>query len=403
MTMTRISSSRDAGAAAPISAEALARVLAPFGQSSTLPGDAYIASALFAWEQEHFFDAGWMCLGRVEEISAAGDQRAVRLGRQSILLTRDASGALRGFFNVCRHRGHELLACGACANAGAVRCPYHGWAYELNGKLKAAVRFGDVPGAHLEDISLVPVRVETWYGWIFANISGQAPSLESWMGSLGRRLSAHQPERLRIAARHSYEVAANWKIITENYHECYHCPQIHPQLCRVSPPDSGDNQPRDGAWVGGAMDLATNAETMALDGKSRGTFFDGLDARQRRQVYYYGLFPSMLISLHPDYILTHRIEPLAAGRTAVECNWLFPAELVAQKDFSPNYAVEFWDMTNKQDWGACESVQRGAASPGHRQGPLSARAGVVYNFLRQVARAYRDGHFELAPADTAAA
>jgi Rieske 2Fe-2S family protein len=112
-------------------------------------------------------------------------------------------------------------------------------------------------------------------------------------------------------------------------------------------------------------------------------------------VYYYGLFPNLLISPHPDYVLTHRLEPLAPDRTRVECNWLFPQEMIAREGFSPSYAVEFWDVTNRQDWRACESVQRGASSAGYRQGPLSEREEMVYRFVSHVARSYLTGRYEL--------
>jgi Rieske 2Fe-2S family protein len=380
--------------AAPIPADALARVVAPFGSSRTLPGQAYSAPEVFSWEQEHLFEGSWVCLCREEEMARPGDYRAARLGRLGVLLTRDDAGALHAFFNVCRHRGHELLDAGCSANARAIRCPYHAWVYELDGALKVATRFGDVPGLDLAEHALVPVRVEAWQGWVFANVSGDAPPLEKWLGDLKGLVAPHAPGKLRVAARHSYEIAANWKIISENYHECYHCPQIHPQLCRVSHPDSGRNFSLPGAWAGGSMELADGADTMALDGKSLGVPLAGLSSESRREVYYYGLLPNLLISLHPDYVLTHRLEPRAADRTFIECQWLFPAEALERKDFSPDYAVEFWDVTNKQDWHACESVQRGVSSLGFRQGPISAREGAVYRFLTQIARGYLTGRVD---------
>ena len=380
----------NASPTAPIPEDALRRVVAPFGSSRTLPGEAYSSAEVFAWEQKQLFEAGWVCLCREEEVCRSGDHRAARLGRQGILLTRDDGGALHAFFNVCRHRGHELLEPGCSANARAIRCPYHAWVYELDGSLKTATRFGDLavdPAEH----ELVPVRVASWQGWIFANVSGDAPPLEQWLGDLSVLVAAHAPARLQIAARHSYEISSNWKIITENYHECYHCPQIHPQLCRVSPPDSGRNLSLRGAWTGGSMELVAEADTMALDGKSHSVPLPGLPSESLREVYYYGLLPNLLVSLHPDYVLTHRLEPRAADRTFIECQWLFPPEALDRKNFSPDYAVEFWDVTNQQDWKACESVQRGVSSLGYRPGPLSARESAVYRFLTQVAGAYLTG------------
>ena len=139
------------------------------------------------------------------------------------------------------------------------------------------------------------------------------------------------------------------------------------------------------------MELMDHAETMSLSGESRGVPLRGLDDRQRREVIYAQLFPNMLVSAHPDYVMTHRLEPLAPGRTRVTCQWLFPPEAFAVEGFDPSYAVEFWDLTNRQDWQACESVQRGVASRGYRQGPLAIEEDNVHQFQTMVAGGYLQG------------
>ena len=174
---------------------------------------------------------------------------------------------------------------------------------------------------------------------------------------------------------------ANWKVIVENYHECYHCPHIHPELCAVSPPASGDNYDLPGAWVGGAMDLRDGAETMSLDGRSRGAFLPDVD---RRRVLYLALFPDLLLSLHPDYVMTHRLRPAGPDTTRVECSWLVPDEAG-----DAGHAEEFWDRTNRQDWAACESVQRGLASPHFRPGPFAPNEDAVHRWVTMVGRAYQ--------------
>jgi Rieske 2Fe-2S family protein len=198
-------------------------------------------------------------------------------------------------------------------------------------------------------------------------------------------VAAYRPERLVVKAGHRYQVAANWKLIVENYHECYHCPSIHPELCVVTPPNSGENW-RDpvadaGAWAGGSMRLRDHAQTMSLDGVSHGVALSDVDPRS---VNYLGLFPNLLMSLHPDYVLTHRLTPVAPESTVVECEWLFDDSVT-----DPSYAVEFWDVTNRQDWAACESVQRGVRSPHYRPGPLAPNENAVYDWVQMVARAYR--------------
>jgi Rieske 2Fe-2S family protein len=127
---------------------------------------------------------------------------------------------------------------------------------------------------------------------------------------------------------------------------------------------------------------------MSLDGRSGGSVLPGLDERRRRQVLYLNLFPNLLLSLHPDYVMTHRIEPLTPTTSAVECQWLFPPDALEQPGFDPSYAVDFWDLTNRQDWAAVESVQRGMASPRFVPGLLSTDEDAVYHFVTMVAGAY---------------
>jgi Rieske 2Fe-2S family protein len=136
------------------------------------------------------------------------------------------------------------------------------------------------------------------------------------------------------------------------------------------------------------MDLRDGARTMSLDGSTPVPVLPGLGRDLAQQVLYIDLFPGLLLSLHPDYVLTHRLEPLAAGRTSVECQWLFAPEAVARADFDPGYAVDFWDVTNAQDWTACESVQRGVASRGYRPGLLSTQEASLHRFLELVATGY---------------
>jgi Rieske 2Fe-2S family protein len=382
-------------AAAPLDRAALERVLLPFGGSRLLPQEAYTSEEVLAWERRHLFEGSWVCAGTAEKLEKPGDQRAVQVGKDGILLVRGEDGKIRGFYNACRHRAHELLPPGGCRNARSIRCPYHGWTYGLDGGLRHG---SDQAGFDAAAEGLVPAPVESWGAWIFVNASGDAPPLAEWIGSLDDIARNYETERLRVAASHRYEIPANWKLVVENYDECYHCPQIHPQLCRVSPPESGSNIERRGAFVGGNMDLVSTAVTMSMDGHSDGVPLRKLTPAQLREVNYFGLFPNALLSFHPDYVLTHRLEPLGPARTRIECEWLFPPEALEKPGFDPGYAVEFWDVTNKQDWSAVESVQRGIESRGYRPGTLTSQEDAVYQFVVRVARAYLEGRFEPAPA-----
>jgi Rieske 2Fe-2S family protein len=379
---------------APIDPALLERSTAPFPDARTLPAEAYLSPEVFAWENAHFFEGAWMCVGRSTDLLESGDQRAVRIGSEAILLVRGKDGTLRGFFDTCRHRGHELLPHGEePIRRGFIRCPYHSWTYGLDGMFRTAPGFADQPAFDPADPEhgLVAVRVEEWGGWEFANCSGDAPGLGEQVGNLHRELEPYEPERLVVEAAMDYEVAADWKVISENYHECYHCENIHPELCRVTPVDSGVQFVPTGLVVGGSMDLMDGAKTMSLTGESLGVPFRRLDERRRREVYYFQLLPNLFISPHPDYVLTHILEPVGPGRTRVRCEWLFPPEARERDAFDPSYAVEFWDITNRQDWRACEGVQRGASGRGYRQAPLSGAEIGVYQFMAVVAQSYLAG------------
>jgi Rieske 2Fe-2S family protein len=369
---------------APIDSEALAAALRPFGESVVLPAAAYTHPAVLAWEKRHLFAGSWTPIGRTAEVATRGNQAAFMVGDVGVLVTCVDDGP-RAFANVCRHRAHELLPVGESTERRVVLCPYHGWAYGLDGALRTAPGMGDAfrPGDH----HLVELPVVDWHGWLLVNASGGARPFAEHIGALAGLIAPYRAERLVVKARHSYEVAANWKIIVENYHECYHCPMIHPELCAVTPPNSGDNWHEAGAWAGGSMRLREHAETMSMDGRSHGVPLEGVD---RGTVRYLGLLPNLLISAHPDYVLTHRLEPIAPGLTFVECEWLFPDEVA-----DPSYAVEFWDTTNRQDWAACESVHRGVSSLHFRPGPLAPNESALYDWLTMIARAYLDPAAEL--------
>jgi Rieske 2Fe-2S family protein len=373
---------------APLDRTALAQSLRPFGDSRMLPPGAYVDPAVFGWEQRNFFGAGWVCAGRSDQLPEPGDQRAESIGTGSVLLTRDDDGRLRAFANTCRHRGHELLPCGASTRQQVIICPYHSWTYTLDGGLRTAAGFKNRAGFDGAEWGLTELPATEWHGLVFVDSSGHAAPLSESLGALGDLLAPYEMERLVVAGQHDYDARANWKILSENYHECYHCPTIHPELCKVSPPKSGENYAAKGTWVGGWMDLRDGMATMSLDGRSHGVALRGLDETGLRTVIYLHIFPNVLVSLHPDYVMVHRLMPLAADRTRIECTWSFAPESLRQPGFDPGYAMEFWDITNRQDWTACESVQRGLASPHAAAGPLSPDEDAVYQFVTMVARGY---------------
>ncbi len=371
------------------------------GTGTMLPAAAYNDESVLAWERRVVFAAGWVCVGRSDDVGEARVRQAVRVGDDAVLLVRGDDDVLRGFYNTCRHRGHELLPCGSKAKGRFVACPYHNWTYDLQGQLHK------VPPAHRAAVDsghlgLVPAGVAEWQGFVFVNADATAPPVDEYLHGLAELLAPYELDRLVVAASHEYDLAANWKLAVENYHECYHCTSIHPELCRVSSPESGTSFAAGGGlWIGGSMELVDGVETMALDGRSRGVPMRGLSGSALRDVLYIQVVPGLLLSVHPDYVMTHVLDPVTAGVTRVLCQWLFPPEAVRGTDFDPSYAVDFWDITNRQDWAACEAVQRGVSSRGFRPGPLSPwHESVVFQSIAVVARAYLDGRLPATAAVT---
>ena len=366
-----------------------------------MPAEAYTSPEVLDWERRHLFAGSWSCLGRVADLFPAGDtpvrQRAVRVGGVPSVVVRDGD-TVRMYANTCRHRGHELLPDGGTSDRRKLVCPYHAWTYDLGGRLVSAHGFRDDERFDFEAHGLVELPVQVWQGWVFGHAlhplgSPEVPSFEEHVGALDAVLAPYAPGTLVVGGRHTYEVAANWKVISENYHECYHCPLIHPELCQVSPPTSGDNYDLPGAWVGGSMDLRDGMRTMSLTGELAATLLPGAPPTT---VEYLHLLPNLLVSAHPDYVMTHRMVPLAPDRTWVECSWLLlPGADGSVPDAAG--AVEFWDLTNKQDWAACESVQRGLASPHFAPGPFAPAEDAVAQLVSMIGRAYRTGRLEPTP------
>ena len=373
---------------APLDPAEVELALQPFGSSRMLPREAYLDAAVLEWERENFF-GGWVCVGRSDDV-ASGGLVAQSLGEYGVLLARDRDGVLHAFENACRHRGHELLPCGGSAqSAKAIVCPYHAWTYRFDGSLLGAPGFKDVVDFDKSTLGLKTLDVHEWHGWIFVDRTGRGPAFEEHIGELEAIVAPYDAATLVTPVSHEYDVAANWKVVIENYQECYHCSNIHPELCQVSPPDSGENIERAGDWVGGWMDLRNGVETMSLDGRSGGVAMARLDEHEKRTVMYVAVLPNLLISLHPDYVMTHLLTPLSPDRTRIRCSWAFPAEVAGAEGFDPSYATDFWDLTNRQDWAACESVQRGMKAPGYEAGLLAPDEDGVYQFVSRIAKAYQ--------------
>jgi Rieske 2Fe-2S family protein len=264
----------------------------------SLPQASYVAEAEFARERDAVLFADWFCVGRSECLAGAGDYLTADVAGESIVVTRGADGMLAGWYNLCRHRGSRLVPPGAgqpsadpartgCF-AGAVRCPYHAWTYGLDGELRAAPFLPSLR-RYRAGLGLHPLDVAGWGGFLFARLDPAPPRQPGPAGGLVAdlhrqldgapgRLARYPLAELRTGARLRYDVAANWKVILENYNECYHCGPVHPELCELVPAFRRGGGDLD--WDAGIPHRA-GASTFTVTGTTRRAPFPGLSEAER--------------------------------------------------------------------------------------------------------------------------
>jgi Rieske 2Fe-2S family protein len=343
----------------------------------TLPARYYTDPDVFCQELESFYFGSWICAGRTAAIPNSGDYFLREIGGESVVVVRDAAGGLRAHYNVCRHRGTRMCTVPE-GNLERIQCPYHGWTYALDGRLLGAPHM-DADFSR-EDFPLHTVQTAEWDGHLFLHM-GKAPEpLSRQLGDLPEKFAPWRMQELRLHRRIVYEVKANWKLIVLNYNECLHCPFVHPALNRLTDYAGADNEAPSPSYIGGAMGFRGGAETMSLDGKRRRDYLPGLNEEDRRKVYYYAIYPNLLLSLHPDYMMVHTLWPLAADRTEIICEWHFHPSEAAKDGFVADDAIEFWDTANREDWRISELSQAGIQSRVYAPGPYSEREQLLRAF-----------------------
>jgi len=342
-------------------------------QATTLPQRYYVDPEWFHREMEAIHCDMWLCAGRAGQIPNPGDYFLRRFANASVIIVRDERGGVRAFHNVCRHRGTLLCTADEGNFSGRIQCPYHAWTYRLDGTLASAPHMDKVGGFREADYPLNSVATEIWDGHIFINLSARpAPFAEHLAGLDGKFAPWHMAE-LQMVERRVYHLRANWKLIIQNYSECLHCPIVHPLLNKQSHYMSGDNEPPQPTYLGGRMELREGVNSLTMDGTTSRCSLPGLSDEDRRRVYYYCLLPNFFLNLHPDYMLTFTMWPRAADQTEIVCEWHFHPNEIRKAGFNAQDAIEFWDLTNRQDWELCERAQQGIGSQGYRPGPYSNR------------------------------
>ena len=339
---------------------------------AALPRELYVDPEAWAHEREQVLLREWTCVGRLADLGLHEPERiaVVEVLGESVLMSTDADGALHASYNVCRHRGSQLfptepgsppLLCGA----KSIRCPYHSWTYALDGSLLRAphTEEGDVEPTVF---GLHPLGAKVWGGFVFVHPtpSASAPLTES-VGRATTTLAHYDLGSLVTGLTMRYDVAANWKVLAENYNECYHCGPVHPELVRLVPAFGGGGT--DLAWEDG-IPHREGAWTFTMSGTTSRAPLPGLSEAEKVRHKGELVYPNLMLSCSADHVAAFVLRPVAVDRTRIDCSLLFARDAVAAADFDPSDAGDFWDLVNKQDWAICESVQRGMSSRAYTHG-----------------------------------
>jgi Rieske 2Fe-2S family protein len=350
---------------------------APATLLATLAGEFYTSDTVFAAEQAQIFENSWICAVRTGDLDEPGQFKKVQIGRESVLVVRARDGLLRAFLNVCRHRGAQLCTEPEGQVRRTLRCPYHGWTYALDGKLVAAPNIAaltDNTGAAIDryEYGLVPVALTEWLGYAWVCLADAPPSFEQTVVDevtlrLGdaAAIDRYGVEGLQLGHRIVYDVAANWKLIVENFMECYHCSSIHPELVDVLPEFARGMAAQ--SYVGHGAEFGSGVTGFTVDGSAGFGTLSGLAEEQDRRYFAITVRPSVFVNLVPDHIIFHRMYPVAAHRTVVECDWLYAPDIVAA-GHDVTRSVELFHRVNQQDFEACERTQPAMSSRAYRHG-----------------------------------
>jgi Rieske 2Fe-2S family protein len=345
-----------------------------------LPASWYYDPGHHARELDALWYRRWIAVCREEELGKPGAWRAVRIGTQSLFAVKDQKGEIKAFHNVCRHRGSVLCT----ADQGSferqrIVCPYHSWTYDLAGHLVATPRRLQTPDFDEKKFSLFPVGVANWGGFVFVNISGKS----KFKNDMFRNYNLQD---LRIGKRIVVDVQANWKLIAENFSECFHCPPVHPELCRIV-----TAYREAGAWglakeFDSKPQYKAGARTLTMDGSSRLPAFKNLNEKERKALYIPAMLPpNLFLNVQPDYVNAHMVYPTGPQSVRIIYDWLFePAHMPEGADL--DHYTALWEVTNAQDARNCEWQQQGIQSREFKHGHYVPQEFDCHRFAQWVRR-----------------
>jgi len=360
-------------------AEQIAAAQKPLLEASALPGWCYTSETFFQAELTEIHRRTWCFVGRVEEL-APGDWRAIETVGGPALLVRDGAGTLRAFANICRHRG-SILCEGHGHNASALVCPYHAWSYGLDGRLIGAPDMQRTLDFDRAAHGLLPIRLETWGGFVFLNYDDTAPSLLDHLGTLPAVLAGHRPEDMVCTWRYDVDCRCNWKLLVENALEAYHTAIVHARTVgpqREALPETSAN------WLN--LQVLSDTSIAVLGAKPPFPPIPTLSAEARQGTYFTMILPGVQFACAQDCIWWLAMRPVAADRTALSIGGCFPRGTVALPDFAEQAARYYdrWQRVADEDVGMLEKQQTALASLLYRPGRLSWRDALVHEVHRWV-------------------
>ena len=325
-------------------------------RSGSIHSDCYLDARYLKVEQEQVFHRSWQFLCHEEKLREPGNYVAADVQGQSIFVARDQDGELRGFYNVCRHRGHELLS--GQGKINTITCPYHAWVYNLDGSLRRARRSELIENFCESDIHLMPIQVETFCHLIFVNLDAGATSLGQQSGDLRKEILSYAPDLgdLTFAHRLTYQLKANWKVVLDNFLECYHCPVAHKDFVTLVEMDTYEVRTH-----------GIYSSHMAKAGRSGNEAYAVEGASVTDHAVWY-LWPNTALLRYPGRgnFMVWRFIPVSADETYEEFDFFFES---AQPTDTEKEAIDFIDtVLQPEDIGLVESVQRGMRTPAFSQG-----------------------------------
>ena len=331
----------------------------------SLEREFYFSDEIFHQELESIFYSDWICCVREEDLDSTGSYKIFSIGNENLFAIKDKNNDIKIFHNFCKHRGCQIFEDEDSSPLKRnIRCPYHSWVYNFDGSLYKA------PHLDLDTkdkkFHLNQVSSETWGGFIFINLSKNPSSFKKYIKNISDQFIRYPLSELVSSRSFRYEVAANWKVIVENYNECYHCAGVHPELVSIVPAFKY-NGANGLDWDKG-IPHRTGANTFTFSGTTNRDPMPGLNQSEKENHFGQALYPNLMMSLSMDHVAAFILKPLSPTETIIDCRILFHPEESDKSDFDPDDAAEFWNLVNNQDWNICERVQKGMQSRSFQYG-----------------------------------